>query len=216
MAGTRDLRQRALRMGALAESILGSALRAVRERDPALAQRVVSDDLEIDRLEVELDEAILKELSLRPGAAPQDLHMIIAVKSMIVDLERVGDLARNIASSGERLAGLAETRWTARLEPLEDAATQLLHRALDCFQELNPALARVVIAGDDEVDRLQRYLLRDLVAAIRERPDLASQLVSLILITEHLERIADHATNIAEDVILVTEGRNVKHSKKLD
>ena len=81
---------------------------------------------------------------------------------------------------------------------------------------MNPELAREVIAGDDAIDRLQRELVADLVEAIRQRPDLAPQLVSLILITEHLERIADHATNIAEDVILVTEGRNVKHSAKLD
>jgi phosphate transport system protein len=214
MAGTRDLRQNALRMGALAESILGKAVRALRERDTVLAQRIESDDLEIDRLELELDEAILKELALR-AHAPEELRLVIAVKSMIVDLERVGDLARNIARSASRLAGRAETPWTARLEWLEDGAMQLLHESLDCFQELDPDLARAVIAGDDEIDALQDSIVRELIAGIRERPDLAAQLVDLILIAENLERIADHATNIAEDVILVTEGRNVKHAGKL-
>jgi phosphate transport system protein len=214
MAGTRDLRQNALRMGALAESILGKAIRAVRERDFALTQRIDADDLEIDRLELELDEAVLKELSLRVPSS-EDLRLVIAVKSMVIDLERVGDLSRNIARSAARLAGRAETQWTARLEWLEDAAVSLLHEALDCFQELDPDLARAVIAGDDEIDAHQDGIVVELIAAIRERPEISAQLVDLILIAENLERIADHATNIAEDVILVTEGRNVKHARKL-
>jgi phosphate transport system protein len=214
MSGTRDLRHRALRMGALAESILGRALRAVRERDFALAQHIDAEDLEIDRLELELDEAILKELALR-AHSPEQLRLVIAVKSMIIDLERVGDLARNIAGSGVRLAARAETLWLERLEPLEDGATQLLRDALDCFAELDPDLARRVIAGDDAIDALEQRLVHELVAALRERPEAAEQLVELILITHNLERIADHATNIAEDVILVTEARNVKHAEKL-
>src|SRR5690349_3596943 len=136
MGGTRDLRQNALRMGALAESILSGAIRSVRERDPGLAPRIDAADLEIDRLELELDEAILKELALS-AHAPNELRLVIAVKSMIVDLERVGDLARNIAASGARLAARAETPWTERLERLEDGAVSLLRRALDCFQELD-------------------------------------------------------------------------------
>jgi phosphate transport system protein len=214
MPGTRDLRQNALRMGALAEAILGRAIRALRERDLELAQRIDADDLEIDRLELELDEAILKELAWR-GQSAEDLRMVIAVKSMSIDLERVGDLARNIAHSAARLAGRAETPWTARLEWLQDGAVSLLHQALDCFQELDADLAREVIAGDDAIDAFQDSIVRELIAGIGERPDLVAQLVDLILIAEGLERIADHATNIAEDVILVTEGRNVKHAEKL-
>jgi phosphate transport system protein len=201
-------------MGALAESILGRALRSVRERDFVLAQHIDAEDLEIDRLELELDEAILKELALRAPSAEQ-LRLVIAVKSMIIDLERVGDLARNIAGSGVRLAARAETSWSAWLEPLEEAATQLLRDALDCFAELDSDLARRVIAGDDAVDALEQRIVRDLVAVLRERPDAAEPLVELILISHNLERIADHATNIAEDVILVTEARNVKHAEKL-
>ena len=140
---------------------------------------------------------------------------MIAIKSMATDLERVGDLARNIAKSGGRLAERSRTALPPRLEPLEDATRQLLRRALDCFQALDAEGARAAIAADDEVDELQDRIVGELVAEIGARPDAAPQAVDVILIAESLERIADHATNIAEDVILVAEARNVKHAQKL-
>jgi phosphate transport system protein len=214
MSGTRGLRQSALRMAALAESILARAIASLRDRDVELAARIDAEDLEIDRLELEIDDAILAELP-RWAAVKDELRMVLAVKSMIVDLERVGDLARSIARSGARLAALEETPWAARLEPLEDAAAGLLRAALDSFQELDPDLARSVIDGDDAVDELHAGLVRELIGALGKHPECAAQLVHLLLISEGLERIADHATNVAEDVILVTEARSVKHAQKL-
>jgi len=214
MSMTSELRQRILKMGALAEEILAKATVVVRERDYALASQVQIDDLEIDRLDVELDEEILRALALRSPVA-QDLRLVIAVKSMATDLERVGDLARNIARSGERLAERPVTDLPARLAKLEREATNLLRASLDAFRDNDANAARIVIAGDDVVDAMQDQLVREMVAHIGQHPTMASQAVDVILIAESLERIGDHATNIAEDVILVAEARNVKHAEKL-
>jgi phosphate transport system protein len=198
----------------MAEEILAKSLTVVRERAYALASEVQIDDLEIDRLDIELDEEILRALALRSPVA-QDLRLVIAVKSMATDLERVGDLARNIARSGERLAERSVTDLPARLARLEREATNLLRAALDAFRDGDAQAARNVIQGDDVVDALQDQLVRELVAHIGDHPSTASQAVDVILIAESLERIGDHATNIAEDVILVAEARNVKHAVKL-
>jgi len=214
MSMTSELRQRILKMGALAEGILAKALCVVRDRAYALAGEVQIDDLEIDRLDIELDDEILRALALRSPVA-QDLRLVIAVKSMATDLERVGDLARNIARSGQRLAERPGTDLPARLAKLEREASGLLRAALDAFRDGDAEAARRVIAGDDAVDSLQDQLVREMVTHIEDHPAAASQAVDVILIAESLERIGDHATNIAEDVILVAEARNVKHAEKL-
>jgi phosphate transport system protein len=209
-----DLERQILQMGALAERILERAIRAVRDRDLRLAEAVDRDDLEIDRLEVALDAGILRALALQAPVA-EDLRRVIAIKAMAVDLERVGDLARNIARAAGRLAERAATDLPARLEPLEREAREMLRRALDAFQSLDPAAARAVIAADDRADALKDELVTELIAWIGRRPELAAQAVDAILIAENLERVADHATNVAEDVILVAEARIVKHAEKL-
>lgn len=213
-AALAELRQMVLRMGSLAESILDKACRAVRERDADLGHGVKADDLEIDRIDVAIDDAILRVLALRAPVA-EDLRQVIAIKAMAGDLERVGDLARNIAQSAVRLAGRAETRLPGRLAPLEREACRLLRLALDSFQQQDPATARAVIEGDDRADDLKDEIVRELIAEIERHPETASQAIDAIFIAESLERVADHGTNIAEDVILVAEARNVKHEAKL-
>jgi phosphate transport system protein len=210
----RDLREMILRMGARAEAILETAIRALRDRDPRLAEQVRGEDLEIDRLDVAIDEAVLRALALQAPLA-EDLRGVVAIKTMAIDLERVGDLARNIAKSAARLAERPSTELGAWLEPLETEALALLRRSLDCFEAHDPAAARAVIDADDRIDALQDELVRALIARIGQQPDVASQAVDLILVAESLERVADHATNIAEDVILIAEARNVKHAGKL-
>jgi phosphate transport system protein len=210
----RDLREMILRMAARAEAILGMAIRALRERDAALAAGVQGEDLEIDRLDVMIDEAVLRALALQAPLA-EDLRGVVAIKTMAIDLERVGDLARNIGKSAERLAERPATELTSWLEPLETEALGLLRRALDCFEAHDPAAARAVIEADDGIDALQDGIVRALIARIGEHPEIAAQAVDLILIAEALERVADHATNVAEDVILIAEARNVKHAGKL-
>ncbi len=207
------LRELVLRMGALAEAILAKALHAVVERDRALGEEVQRDDLEIDQLDVAIDDAILRALALQAPVA-EDLRQVIAIKTMATDLERIGDIARNIAKSGMRLAERPRTPLPARLEPLQNEATRLLRAALDSFQTLDAEAARRVIAGDDRVDELQDALVRQLIDGLEGDPSSASQAVDVIFIAESLERVGDHATNVAEDVILAVEARNVKHAAK--
>lgn len=209
-----ELRRMILRMGDLSEAILEKAIRSVRERNAGLAEQVEGEDLEIDRLDVALDEAVLRGLALQAPVA-EDLRTIFAIKTMATDLERVGDLARNIAKAARRLASRPRTNLVARLEPLERAAQGMLQRALESFRANDPETARRVIASDDAVDDLQAELTTQLISELERSPDYAAQIVDLILIAENAERIADHATNIAEDVILVAEARNVKHAEKL-
>jgi phosphate transport system protein len=209
-----DLRHRLLRMGALAEAILDKALRAVWERDAALAREVRNDDLEIDRLDVAIDEAVLRALALQAPVA-DDLRQVIAVKMIATDLERVGDLARNVAKSALRLSERAPIPIPAKLREVADEARRLLRLALDSFSDSDSAKAEMVLQEDDQVDADQDLVIRSAIEEIARRPELTSQEVDFILIAKNLERVADHATNIAEDVILVAEARNVKHAAKL-
>jgi phosphate transport system protein len=213
-AAIEGLRELVLRMGALAESIVQKALRVVRERDQKLAAEVQRDDLELDRLDIEIDDAVLRALALQSPVA-EDLRLVIAIKTMATDLERVGDIARYIAKSGARLAERPRTDWVARLEPLEAEAGKQLAASLDAFQSLDPAAAQRVLEGDDRLDRLQDELVRELIASIASNASAAAQCVDVIFIAESLERIGDHATNVAEEVILIAEARNVKHAEKL-
>lgn len=208
------LRELLLRMGSRAEAILDKALRAAFGRDLGLADEVARDDLEIDRLDLAVDEAVLRELALQAPVAV-DLRQVIAIKSIATDLERVGDLARNIAGSARRLGGAPPFALPPDLERLGQQTQRVLRRALDSFAELEPETAQAVLEGDDEIDRLEDEIVRRAIADIGSEPARVSQLVDVILIAENLERVGDHATNIAEDVILVAEAKNVKHAQKL-
>ncbi|MGI9430808.1 MAG: phosphate signaling complex protein PhoU [Myxococcota bacterium] len=210
-----NLREDLFRMGGLAEAILDKALRSVWEGDRALAEEVAPDDLEIDRLDVALDEAILKALALQAPVA-EDLREVMAINMIATDLERVGDIARNIAKGALRLvAHGGEVQLPASLTSLSRAAQASLRTALDAFSRNDAGLAQSVLDGDDAIDDQQDEVVRSLLRGLEERAGSASQGVDMIFLAKHLERIADHATNIAEDVILVTEARNVKHAEKL-
>ena len=208
------LRQQILRMGSLAEEILAKSLNAVWKRDAALAREVRIDDLEIDRLDLAVDEAVLRALATQAPVA-DDLRGVIAIKMMATDLERVGDLARNIAKSALRLCERPEVETPEKLRTLADEARRLLRNALDSFSEHDPERAGFVLDDDDQVDRDQDEVIQAAIQEIAIHPELTSQKVDFILIAKNLERVADHATNIAEDVIMVAEARNVKHASKL-
>lgn len=209
-----DLREKALRMGSLAEGILEKSLRALFERDPALAREVRIDDLEIDRLDLEIDEAVLRTLATQAPVA-DDLRQVIAIKMMATDLERVGDLARNIAKSAQRLADRSRIDVPARLRDLADDARRQLRMALDSFSDRDSGKAGEVLERDDRIDADQDQVIREALEEIATHPELSSQEVDYILVAKHLERVGDHATNIAEDVILAATARNVKHADKL-
>jgi phosphate transport system protein len=209
-----ELRRKLLRMGSLAEAILEKSLRALWARDAALAGEVARDDLEIDRLDVEIDEDVLRVLALQAPVA-NDLRHVVAVKMIATDLERVGDLARNIAKSALRLAAQPEAALPPRLVELADESRRLLRESLDSFSDLDVGKAENVLREDDVVDRNEGLVIEEAIRALGRNPELAPQEVDFILVAKHLERVADHATNIAEDVILATQARNVKHAEKL-
>lgn len=210
-----QLRERLLQMGARSEAIIDKSMRALQGRDARLAAQVVEDDLEIDRLDVAIDGGVLEALALRAPVAG-DLREVVAIKMIATDLERVGDLARNIAKSAERLAARTEARLPDGLDELSSLARDLLGRALDAYTRCDPDAARAVMADDDRVDRAQDEVVLLGLREIAEEPARAPQAVDYILVAKNLERVGDHATNIAEDVILIAEARNVKHAQKLE
>ena len=209
-----SLRQQLLRMGSLAEAILEKSLQSLWRRDTALAREVKIDDLEIDRVDIAVDDLVLRILATQAPVA-DDLRNVIACKMIATDLERVGDLARNIAKSAERLATRAGVETPPRLRTLADEAQRLLRRALDAFAEGDPARATDVLNDDDQVDADEDAVIRNAIEEIASHPEFTAQEVDFILIAKNLERVADHATNIAEDVILATQAKNVKHASKL-
>lgn len=209
-----NLRHLALRMGGLAEGILDKSLRAAWTRNLALADEVAADDLKIDRLDLEIDAAVLSVLALRAPVAG-DLRETLAIEKMATDLERIGDLARNIASCARRLAERPSVPLPALLRDLSDEVKRSLRRALQSFADHDVELARAVLGEDDEIDDVENRVIRESIARIQHDPQIAGQEIDLIFIARDLERVADHATNIAEEVILATESVNLKHATKL-
>jgi len=209
-----ELRDTILRMGSRCEAILAKALQALRARDVALAEEVKADDLEIDRLDVAVDDAVLKALALGAPLA-EDLRKVVAIKMIATDLERVGDLARNIASSSKRLAVVAGLQHPPKLQRLSELTQQLLRDSLDALSDLDADKARAVIASDDVVDDLQDEFVREEIERMNTEASNVAGTVDLILIAESLERVGDHATNVAEEVVLMAEARNLKHAAKL-
>jgi len=203
-----------LRMGGCCEAILAKALRALFERNADLALEVRHDDLEIDRLDVAIDESVLHSLALQAPVA-NDLRRLLAANDIATDLERVGDLSRNIAKCAGRLAERAPVPLPPGLEALADECQGMLREALDAFVHRDAERARKLLAEDDRIDEDQDRVIREALEEMRTHPDLYQQEVDLIVVAKHLERIADHATNVAESVILMVEARNVKHAEKL-
>lgn len=207
-----ELQQRLVAMGSRCERLIDMATRAMGDRDAGLAAEVERADREIDTDEMEIDELTVRILALRQPAA-RDLRFLVFALKVVTDLERIGDEAANMA---ERAAQLTEQGFpTSRLQPqlLEMAAVtkELVHQALDAFVERNEALARDVRRRDDEVDEMYGAVRRACVQYVREHPDRAPAAMCLASTAKYLERIADHATNIAEMVVFVTSGEDVRH-----
>lgn len=208
------LRQLALRMGSLSEAILEKSLRAIWSRDPSLADAVVADDLEIDRIDVEIDQTVLNLLALQAPVA-SDLRLVLAIKTMATDLERIGDLARNIAGCAKRLADRAPIDAPTDLRNLAVESQRVLSHAIKSFADLDAEKARGVLADDDEIDQAEDEVIREAIKRIHADPSRSDSEIDFIFIAQSLERVGDHATNIAEDVILAAESLNVKHLEKL-
>ncbi len=193
------------------EENVEKAVTSVIDRDQTLAREVLDSDPAIDDQEVEVEEECLKILALHQPVA-NDLRYIVAVLKMNNDLERIGDLAVNIADIGLHLAVVEGLVIPYDLEGLVRRVREMLEKSLDAMMEMNAELAREVGGMDDEVDAINRRVYPDVQAAIRKHPDKIDSLIRLLRVSTNLERIADHATNIAEDVIYLVEGEIIRHT----
>jgi phosphate transport system protein len=195
--------------GAVEEAICG-AIRALQGRDVNLARRVIAGDDLIDEQENRIEEECLKMLALHQPVAA-DLRRIAAVLKINTDLERMADLAVDIAERAVCLAELPSLPIPEKLQRMTDLTTGMVRRSLEAFVKQDTREARTVRQLDDEVDRYNAEIIQELIQAMRSSPEMAEPALSLFSATRHLERIADHATNIAEDVIYLVEGEIVRH-----
>jgi len=204
------LQEQVLLMGGRVESIIQKSISALERRDPALARQVIVDDVVIDRMENEIDERCLRLLALQQPLAG-DLRFITGALKISNDLERVGDHAVNIAGGADRLAGLPPLKPLVDIPRLATLATGMLREALNAFVRHDAEAARQICRRDDAVDALNRQLFRELISFMIEDPSTITRAMELILVARNLERVADLATNVAEEVVFIAEARIIKH-----
>jgi phosphate transport system protein len=204
------LQRHLLAMATLVEETVQKGIRALQDRDARLAQEVIAGDNEIDEEENQVNEECLKILALHQPVAV-DLRRIVAALMISTDLERMGDLAEDIAERAIHLAEPPLIPVPEGLQRMTDLTTLMVRQSLDSFVNLDVRQARTVIRLDDEVDRYNDECIRELVRSMRSSSDLVEPGLSLFSAVRHLERIADHATNIAEDVVYLVEGELVRH-----
>ncbi len=205
-----NIKKKVLGLGAKVEESVRQSIQAINNRDMEQAARVIANDIEIDNMEVEVEEECLKILALHQPVAT-DLRFIIAVLKINNDLERIGDLSVNIAERAAFLATQPPTSITFDFAGMAKKAKLMLKESLDALVNLSPELARKVCADDEEVDALNSDIFFRFQDGIREYPEQIDSLVHLFSVSRHLERIADHTTNIAEDVIYMITGEIIRH-----
>lgn len=206
------LRDKLLEMGGKVEQAIASSVRAVTERDSALAEQVKSRDREINRMEVEIDGACRRILALRQPAA-SDLRFITTALKIVTDLERMGDLAVNVADRALALNEGAPLAPFHDLSKLADLAEAQLKKALDAFVTRDVEEAEVVMHGDELVDALYLKIFNDLLALMMEDSRNIRRATALMFAAKHLERFGDHATNLAEMVVYMVRGTDVRHPR---
>jgi len=205
------VKKRVLSLGAAVEDQVRKSVEAILKRDAKLADEVIRADMEIDHAEVDIEEECLKLLALYQTVA-SDLRFIVAILKMNNDLERIGDLAVNIAERAQFLANLEPDEPPFDLEGMALKAQVMLKKSLDSMVNRDPLLAYEVCAADEEVDAINRDAYGVLLKAVQERPARIKTLIHHFTALRQLERIADHTTNIAEDVIYMLQGDIVRHS----
>lgn len=211
----RDLREKLLAMGAKVENLIANSVRALTERDTPLAERVVEADRDVNRLELEIDDLCRRILALRQPAA-SDLRLITTALKIVTDLERIGDLAVNIAERAidlNQVPPLAPYIDTPRLAQL---AQLQVKKALDSFVSGDVAQAQEVLRGDDLLDALFLKIFNELLSYMMEDSRNIRRATALMFIAKHLERIGDHAMNVAEMVVYMVRGQDIRHPQSRD
>ncbi len=205
-----NLKSKLTLMGSLAEEAIQKAIESMKKHDIVIARRVIDGDSRINTLEIEIYHAIVDLLALQQPVAI-DLRLILAAQKINNDLERIGDHAVNIAESALALATFSPQGSLLRLPEMVDLVQKMLHDALDGFIHGDPALGRAVLELDDRIDDLNRQMTQEVIRLMREKPETIEAGLELIRVSRNLERVADLATNIAEEIIFITQARVVKH-----
>jgi phosphate transport system protein len=201
---------RLLEMGGLAEERLRAVIQGLTTRDTALVDKVMRGDEPVNRLHIEVDERCFRLLALHQPMAT-DLRAVVAAVKINSDLERVGDLAVNIAEAAKRYASHPPVKKLIDIPKMADIAQSMLRDSLDAYVKRDTALAHHVLNEDDHLDGLKTQVFRELLTYMLQDPGTVEPAIDLILISRHLERIGDHATNIAEDVIFMVSALDVRH-----
>ena len=204
------LKQRLLHMGAVVEEHVHQAIDALMERRLDLAEKVAASDKEVNDLQIEIDDRALKLLALQNPMAT-DLRLITVAMKINSDLERIGDQAVNIAQNVTKILSHPPLQPVINLSRMAQITEGMTRDALDAFVRKDIALARAVLERDDAVDQLKDHVFRVLLTYMMADPGTIERALALILISRNLERIADHSTNIAEDVIFLVEAKDVRH-----
>lgn len=204
------LKKQLLSLSGLVEEQVQVAIRAFAERDEELARQVEQRDVEIDQREVEVEEECLKVLALHQPVAT-DLRFIVASLKINNDLERIGDLAVNIAHKVVTLCSLPVVHLPVDIEGMWQRTQAMLQDSVDALVNVDAQQAADVCARDDEVDQLKREIKRAVHAAIQQDPSSTEALLNIMAVSRNLERVADHATNIAEDVIYMVQAKIIRH-----
>lgn len=209
-----QLRESLLRMGGLVEERIGKSLKALTARDSGLATEVIEGDADVDRMEVEIDRICLQILALRQPAA-SDLRFIATALKIVTDLERVGDEAVNISERAREINLEPQLKPYVDLPRMAGLAQAMLKDALDAFVSGDLDLARGVLPRDEEVDNLNEQLFRELLTFMMQDTAALTRSLRLSYISKYLERIADHATNVAQMVIFLVGGEDVRHPRAM-
>ena len=211
LSGIREL---VLRMGGLAEQMSHRVIQALVQRDAALLEEVRTMETQVNQLQIDIDEACLEVLALRQPAAV-DLRFVAAAMKVIVDMERIGDQAINISEQTESLLAVPPLKPLIDIPRMAEIAQEMLKASLDAFVNGDDELALATILRDDLVDQLKDQVFRELLTFMMGDPTTIPRAMDLILVSRHIERIADHATNICEDVIFMVKGKDVRHQGPL-
>ena len=204
------LKKRLLSLSALVEDAVHHAIRSLRERDAEMARGVIDGDVQVDEREVDIEEECQKILALHQPVA-HDLRFIIAVLKINAELERIGDLAVNIAERVAFMVTQESVEIPFDYAGMAEKAQAMLHKSIDALIELDVKLAYAVIDADDEVDAMKRDAYAQIAECMGRTPRLLILYTHLLGISRHIERIADHASSIAEDIIYLIEGRIIRH-----
>ncbi len=206
-----ELQQRLLVMGGLVEFAIHRSIRALIDRDAALSQQVWENERRINEIEIEIDEQATRILALHQPVA-RDLRFITAAIKINSDLERMGDLAVNIVQRAVSLNRQPQVKPLIDVPHMSRLVESMVHKSLDAFVKRDPEMAHAVLAADDEVDDLKHAVYAELLSFMERDPSAVHPSVDLMFIAHNLERIADHATNVAEDVLFLVNGVDVRHS----